>query len=107
MLEAYVACADYTPSSSNKENIPLVEGQEVEVLDCKSTSRWLVRTQDKTTKEIKQGWVPASHLSAVAQRGRSNTGTFNRGSIKVNASELELVDDTLSRKEKEARIKRG
>ncbi len=108
LIETYIASADYTPSASNKENIPLVEGQEVEVLDSKSTSQWLIRTRDKKTDEIKQGWVPASHLTPMMHR--SNTLSFGvhrrQESIKIDASELDGVGDKLSRKQAEAVVKR-
>ncbi|XP_072047085.1 uncharacterized protein [Amphiura filiformis] len=110
LMETFVASADYTPSSSNKENIPLVEGQEVEVLDSKSTSQWLVRTRDKNTKEIKQGWVPASHLTSMMHRSNTMSliGKHGRQASRIiDISELDQVDDeSLSRKGAEAVVKR-
>ena len=86
-----------------------MEGQEVEVLDSKGTSHWLVRYRDKETKGIRQGWVPASHLTTMMYRSSTMTkGVFRRQqSIIVDVAELNSVDRSLSRKAAESLIKRG
>ncbi|VDP03713.1 unnamed protein product [Soboliphyme baturini] len=44
-LPVYIAIKDYKPDDSDKDGLPLDEGQIVEVLDSKNMSSWLVRTK--------------------------------------------------------------
>ncbi|XP_077997324.1 muscle M-line assembly protein unc-89-like [Glandiceps talaboti] len=61
-FEIYMAVADYTPDPSNTEDIPLVDGQYVDVLDSNSATQWLVRTKPTKSHPPRQGWVRPSLL---------------------------------------------
>lgn len=58
----YVARADCSPISGNKESFILKEGQYVEVLDSVHPDRWLVRTKPTKTNPARQGWVCPAYL---------------------------------------------
>ncbi|XP_070569681.1 titin homolog isoform X2 [Ptychodera flava] len=66
-FEIYMAVADYTPDANDKEDIPLVEGQHVDVLDSNSAIKWLVRTKPSKAHPPKQGWVRATYLEKKTQ----------------------------------------
>ncbi|XP_042369826.1 obscurin [Plectropomus leopardus] len=61
-FEMYVARADCSPSSGNKDTFVLKEGQFVEVLDSVHPDRWLVRTKPTKTNPARQGWVCPAYL---------------------------------------------
>ncbi|KAK2835495.1 hypothetical protein Q5P01_015979 [Channa striata] len=61
-FEMYVARADCSPNSGNKESLNLKEGQFVEVLDSVHPDRWLVRTKPTKTNPARQGWVCPAYL---------------------------------------------
>ncbi|KAE8294142.1 Obscurin [Larimichthys crocea] len=61
-FEMYVARADYSPNSGNKDSFVLKEGQFVEVLDSIHPDRWLVRTKPTKTNPARQGWVCPAYL---------------------------------------------
>ncbi|XP_026201009.1 obscurin isoform X5 [Anabas testudineus] len=61
-FEIYVARADCSPISGNKDSFILKEGQFVEVLDCVHPDRWLVRTKPTKTNPARQGWVCPAYL---------------------------------------------
>ncbi|XP_050933200.1 LOW QUALITY PROTEIN: obscurin [Lates calcarifer] len=61
-FEMYVARADCSPNSGNKESFILKEGQFVEVLDSVHPDRWLVRTKPTKTNPARQGWVCPAYL---------------------------------------------
>ncbi|XP_034386307.1 LOW QUALITY PROTEIN: obscurin [Cyclopterus lumpus] len=61
-FEMYVACADCSPNSENKDSFVLKEGQFVEVLDSVHPDRWLVRTKPTKTNPARQGWVCPAYL---------------------------------------------
>eukprot|EP00731_Ephydatia_muelleri_P020165 Em0012g990a len=52
----FIAVADFTPSE--KGSIPLVEGQEVKIIDASRPDWWLVHCLSTSN----QGWVPATYL---------------------------------------------
>ncbi|XP_078024906.1 obscurin isoform X4 [Epinephelus lanceolatus] len=56
-FEMYVARADCSPDSGNKDSFVLKEGQFVEVLDSVHPDKWLVRTKPTKTNPARQGWV--------------------------------------------------
>ncbi|KAI3368742.1 hypothetical protein L3Q82_025731 [Scortum barcoo] len=61
-FEMYVARADCSPNSGNKDSFLLKEGQFVEVLDSVYPDRWLVRTKPTKTNPARQGWVCPAYL---------------------------------------------
>ncbi|XP_067369922.1 obscurin [Channa argus] len=61
-FEMYVARADCSRNSGNKESLILKEGQFVEVLDSVHPDRWLVRTKPTKTNPARQGWVCPAYL---------------------------------------------
>ncbi|KAK9519341.1 hypothetical protein VZT92_022077 [Zoarces viviparus] len=61
-FEMYVARADCSPNSGNKDSFVLKEGQFVEVLDSVHPDRWLVRTKPTKTNPARQGWVCPAYL---------------------------------------------
>ncbi|XP_029355302.1 obscurin isoform X2 [Echeneis naucrates] len=61
-FEMYVARADCSPDSGNKDSFILKEGQFVEVLDSVHPDRWLVRTKPTKTNPARQGWVCPAYL---------------------------------------------
>ncbi|XP_047443167.1 obscurin isoform X3 [Mugil cephalus] len=61
-FEMYVARADCSPNSGNKDSIVLKEGQFVEVLDSVHPDRWLVRTKPTKTNPARQGWLCPAYL---------------------------------------------
>ncbi|XP_070765008.1 obscurin [Enoplosus armatus] len=61
-FEMYVARADCSPNSGNKDSFVLKEGQFVEVLDSVHPDRWLVRTKPTKTYPARQGWVCPAYL---------------------------------------------
>eukprot|EP00064_Thunnus_orientalis_P001398 superscaffoldBa00000095_g1401 len=61
-FEMYVARADCSPISGNKDSFILKEGQYVEVLDSVHPDRWLVRTKPTKTNPARQGWVCPAYL---------------------------------------------
>ncbi|XP_078141769.1 obscurin [Centroberyx gerrardi] len=61
-FEMYVARADCSPNSGNKESFVLKEGQYVEVLDSVHPDKWLVRTKPTKTNPARQGWVCPAYL---------------------------------------------
>ncbi|CAN9500397.1 unnamed protein product [Ophioblennius macclurei] len=61
-FEMYVARADCSPDSGNKESFILKEGQFVEVLDSVHPDRWLVRTKPTKTNPARQGWLCPAYL---------------------------------------------
>ncbi|XP_056234585.1 obscurin [Seriola aureovittata] len=61
-FEMYVARADCSPNSGNKNSFILKEGQFVEVLDSVHPDRWLVRTKPTKTNPARQGWVCPAYL---------------------------------------------
>ncbi|KAL7396811.1 hypothetical protein ABVT39_012149 [Epinephelus coioides] len=56
-FEMYVARADCSPDSGNKDSFVLKEGQFVEVLDSVHPDKWLVRTKPTKTNPARQGWM--------------------------------------------------
>ena len=58
----YVARADCSPNSGNKDSFILKEGQFVEVLDSVHPDRWLVRTKPTKTSPARQGWMCPAYL---------------------------------------------
>ncbi|XP_047198782.1 obscurin isoform X5 [Hippoglossus stenolepis] len=61
-FEMYVARADCSPNSGNKDSFILKEGQFVEVLDSVHPDRWLVRTKPTKTSPARQGWMCPAYL---------------------------------------------
>ncbi|XP_045905964.1 obscurin [Micropterus dolomieu] len=61
-FEMYVARADCSPNSGNKDSFVLKEGQFVEVLDSVHPDKWLVRTKPTKTNPARQGWVCPAYL---------------------------------------------
>ncbi|XP_070410268.1 obscurin isoform X2 [Nothobranchius furzeri] len=61
-FEMYVARADCSPCSGNKDSFVLKEGQFVEVLDSVHPDRWLVRTKPTKTSTSRQGWLCPAYL---------------------------------------------
>ncbi|XP_029939546.1 obscurin [Salarias fasciatus] len=61
-FEMYVARADCSPDSGNKDSFVLKEGQFVEVLDSVHPDRWLVRTKPTKTNPARQGWLCPAYL---------------------------------------------
>ncbi|XP_069006652.1 obscurin isoform X1 [Embiotoca jacksoni] len=61
-FEMYVARADCSPNSGNKDSFVLKEGQFVEVLDSVHPDRWLVRTKPTKTNPARQGWLCPAYL---------------------------------------------
>ncbi|CAJ1060641.1 LOW QUALITY PROTEIN: obscurin [Xyrichtys novacula] len=61
-FEMYVARADCSPDSGNKDSFVLKEGQFVEVLDSVHPDKWLVRTKPTKTNPARQGWVCPAYL---------------------------------------------
>ncbi|KAG7230719.1 hypothetical protein INR49_019532 [Caranx melampygus] len=61
-FEMYVARADCSPNSGNKDSFILKEGQFVEVLDSVHPDKWLVRTKPTKTNPARQGWVCPAYL---------------------------------------------
>ncbi|XP_035503877.2 obscurin isoform X2 [Scophthalmus maximus] len=61
-FEMYVARADCSPDSGNKDSFVLKEGQFVEVLDSIHPDRWLVRTKPTKISPARQGWVCPAYL---------------------------------------------
>ncbi|KAM9848902.1 obscurin [Aulostomus maculatus] len=61
-FEIFVARADCSPDSGNKNSFLLKEGQYVEVLDSVHPDRWLVRTKPTKTNPARQGWVCPAYL---------------------------------------------
>ncbi|KAM7012432.1 obscurin [Tautogolabrus adspersus] len=61
-FEMYVARADCSPDSGNKDSFVLKGGQFVEVLDSVHPDRWLVRTKPTKTNPARQGWVCPAYL---------------------------------------------
>ncbi|XP_029987477.1 LOW QUALITY PROTEIN: obscurin [Sphaeramia orbicularis] len=61
-FEIYVARADCSPNSGNKDSFILKEGQYVEVLDSVLPNRWLIRTKPTKTNPARQGWVCPAYL---------------------------------------------
>ncbi|KAM3876175.1 obscurin [Diretmus argenteus] len=61
-FEMYVARADCSPNSGNKESFLLKEGQYVEVLDSVHPDKWLVRTKPTKSNPVRQGWVCPAYL---------------------------------------------
>ncbi|XP_071342807.1 obscurin [Trachinotus anak] len=61
-FEMYVARADCSPNSGNKDSFILKEGQFVEVLDSVHPDRWLVRTKPTKTNPARQGWLCPAYL---------------------------------------------
>ncbi|CAK6958063.1 LOW QUALITY PROTEIN: obscurin [Scomber scombrus] len=61
-FEMYVARADCSPISGNKDSFILKEGQYVEVVDSVHPDRWLVRTKPTKTNPARQGWVCPAYL---------------------------------------------
>ncbi|KAM8745978.1 obscurin isoform 6-T7 [Acanthopagrus schlegelii] len=62
IFEIYVARADCSPDSGNKDSFVLKEGQFVEVLDSVHPDKWLVRTKPTKTNPARQGWVCPAYL---------------------------------------------
>ncbi|KAM9358122.1 obscurin isoform 2-T2 [Symphorus nematophorus] len=60
--EMYVARADCSPDSGNRDSFVLKEGQFVEVLDSVHPDKWLVRTKPTKTNPARQGWVCPAYL---------------------------------------------
>lgn len=71
-FEMYVARADCSPDSGNKDNFVLKEGQFVEVLDSVHPDRWLVRTKPTKTNPARQGWVCPAYLEKKRKVGCTN-----------------------------------
>lgn len=69
IFEMYVARADYSPNSGNKDSFVLKEGQFVEVLDSVHPDRWLVRTKPTKTNPARQGWVCPAYLEKKRKVG--------------------------------------
>ncbi|GMS98905.1 hypothetical protein PENTCL1PPCAC_21080, partial [Pristionchus entomophagus] len=63
-LPVYIAIQDYTPDKAAVDEIPLEQGQIVEVLDNKNPIRWLVRTKARPPA---CGWVPGSYFESPAE----------------------------------------
>ncbi|XP_055077076.1 obscurin [Periophthalmus magnuspinnatus] len=61
-FDLYVARADCTPNSGNKDSFILKEGQYVELLDSVHPDKWLVRTKPTKTNPARQGWVCPAYL---------------------------------------------
>ncbi|XP_008290272.1 obscurin [Stegastes partitus] len=61
-FEMFVARADCSPNSGNKDSFVLKEGQFVEVLDSVHPDRWLVRTKPTKTNPARQGWLCPAYL---------------------------------------------
>ncbi|XP_051803564.1 obscurin isoform X3 [Acanthochromis polyacanthus] len=61
-FEMFVARADCSPNSGNKESFIVKEGQFVEVLDSVHPDRWLVRTKPTKTNPTRQGWLCPAYL---------------------------------------------
>ncbi|XP_028301065.1 obscurin isoform X2 [Gouania willdenowi] len=61
-FEMYVARADCSPNTENKDSFILKEGQFVEVLDSVHPDKWLVRTKPTKTNPARQGWLCAAYL---------------------------------------------
>ncbi|XP_074523985.1 obscurin [Halichoeres trimaculatus] len=61
-FDMYVARADCSPDSGNKDSFVLKEGQFVEVLDSVHPDKWLVRTKPTKTNAARQGWVCPAYL---------------------------------------------
>ncbi|XP_024909236.1 obscurin, partial [Cynoglossus semilaevis] len=61
-FEMYVARADCSPTSGNRDSFVLKEGQFVEVLDSFHPDNWLVRTKPTKTNPARQGWVCPAYL---------------------------------------------
>ncbi|CAL9696167.1 unnamed protein product [Knipowitschia caucasica] len=61
-FEIYVARADCTPNSGNKDSFILKEGQFIEVLDSVHPDKWLIRTKPTKTTQSRQGWVCPAYL---------------------------------------------
>ncbi|KAM4629824.1 obscurin [Polymixia lowei] len=61
-FDIYVARADCSPISGNKESFILKEGQYVEVLDSVHPDKWLVRTKPTKTNPARQGWLCPAYL---------------------------------------------
>ncbi len=68
-FEMYVARADCSPNSGNKDSFVLKEGQFVEVLDSVHPDRWLVRTKPTKTNPARQGWVCPAYLEKKRKVG--------------------------------------
>ncbi|XP_051233521.1 obscurin isoform X4 [Dicentrarchus labrax] len=61
-FEMYVARADCSPISGNRDSFILKEGQFIEVLDSVHPDRWLVRTKPTKTNPARQGWMCPAYL---------------------------------------------
>lgn len=72
-FEMYVARADCSPDSGNKDSFVLKEGQFVEVLDSIHPDRWLVRTKPTKISPARQGWVCPAYLEKKRRVGCVNT----------------------------------
>uniref|UniRef100_A0A3Q3EDQ8 Ig-like domain-containing protein n=1 Tax=Labrus bergylta TaxID=56723 RepID=A0A3Q3EDQ8_9LABR len=68
-FEMYVARADCSPDSGNKDSFVLKGGQFVEVLDSVHPDRWLVRTKPTKTNPARQGWVCPAYLEKKRKVG--------------------------------------
>ncbi|XP_020557934.1 obscurin isoform X4 [Oryzias latipes] len=62
IFEIYVARADCSPTTGNKDSFILKEGQFVEVLDSVHPDRWLVKTKPTKTNPARQGWLCPAYL---------------------------------------------
>ncbi|XP_036067362.1 obscurin isoform X2 [Oryzias melastigma] len=62
IFEIYVARADCSPTTGNKDSFILKEGQFVEVLDSVHPDRWLVKTKPTKTNPTRQGWLCPAYL---------------------------------------------
>ncbi|KAM9385812.1 obscurin [Pholidichthys leucotaenia] len=70
-FEMYVARADCSPNSENKDSFVVKEGQFVEVLDSVHPNRWLVRTKPSKTNPARQGWLCPAYLEKKRQEAFS------------------------------------
>nr|XP_006823010.1 PREDICTED: uncharacterized protein LOC100378837 [Saccoglossus kowalevskii] len=107
-FDIYMAVADYTPDTAETEDIPLVEGQYVDVLDSNSATKWLVRTKPTKLHAPKQGWVRASYLEKKThkqyeRKERPKSREIPDFEVELEFSRMERVDS----KELEAIKKRG
>lgn len=76
-FEMYVARADCSPDSGNKDSFVLKEGQFVEVLDSVHPDKWLVRTKPTKTNPARQGWVCPAYLEKKRKVGCVNPDVSN------------------------------
>ena len=74
------AVTDYEPTDEEKDALPLVEGEKVEVLDTSNPDRWLCRLFEEPDK---QGWVPPSYLMEKVEEKMSTQETFREEVLKT------------------------